>query len=345
MQYLESDKVLKIYANCMVVKGYKRSVICDLQNHLFEFIPNSLTIILKELKNLPLKEVYKEACNTTEEIKILDGYVEFLLTKKFAFLCDLDEIQLFPEIDTSFEEPSIISNGIIDIDDSTGYKHDFKNIFSQFEQLGTKYLLLRSYVPQKASFWTSVLDGLKGSTIISIEIITPYSETFTELDHLTSFINSNERVRIITFTSSPIEDQKNINTCLVRFIEKKIDSPNDCGCISPFKFRINKDLFFESTNFNNCLHKKLSITHDGYIKNCPSMKVDYGRIDDIKLIEIAKSNKFKSYWRINKDQIDICKICEFRYICTDCRAFIEDEKNIKSKPLKCSYDPITAVWN
>jgi len=53
----------------------------------------------------------------------------------------------------------------------------------------------------------------------------------------------------------------------------------------------------------------------------------------------------KKYWNITKDQIDICKDCEFRHICTDCRAYIEDPKNIYSKPLKCGYNPYTNDWS
>lgn len=37
-------------------------------------------------------------------------------------------------------------------------------------------------------------------------------------------------------------------------------------------------------------------------------------------------------------QIDTCKLCEFRYMCHDCRIYITDKDNIFSKPLKCSYD-------
>ena len=38
------------------------------------------------------------------------------------------------------------------------------------------------------------------------------------------------------------------------------------------------------------------------------------------------------------------KDCEFRYICTDCRVFIQEDANILSKPLKCNYNPYTALW-
>lgn len=48
--------------------------------------------------------------------------------------------------------------------------------------------------------------------------------------------------------------------------------------------------------------------------------------------------------QITKDKITGCKDCEFRYICTDCRAYIEEPEDIYSKPLKCGYDPNTGEW-
>jgi radical SAM protein with 4Fe4S-binding SPASM domain len=50
-------------------------------------------------------------------------------------------------------------------------------------------------------------------------------------------------------------------------------------------------------------------------------------------------------WEITKNQIEICKDCELRYICQDCRAYTIDENNKYSKPLKCKYDQYQAVWN
>jgi radical SAM protein with 4Fe4S-binding SPASM domain len=70
--------------------------------------------------------------------------------------------------------------------------------------------------------------------------------------------------------------------------------------------------------------------------------------DNIKKepLSVAISNKdFSALWYVNKDQIDICKDCEFRYVCTDCRVYIENHNNKKlSKPSKCKYNPYTATW-
>jgi len=128
------------------------------------------------------------------------------------------------------------------------------------------------------------------------------------------------------------------------FIENQLKNEQCCGVINSNYFTINTKLFTESLKYNSCLNKKISIDKDGQIKNCPSMKQSFGNISDTTLEECLNLKDFKKYWDINKDQIEVCKDCEFRYICTDCRAYKENPDNDYSKPLKCGYDPYTNVW-
>ena len=44
------EKFLMLYSNCIPVKGYSRSVICDLQMQNYFFIPNSLYKVLTKKK-------------------------------------------------------------------------------------------------------------------------------------------------------------------------------------------------------------------------------------------------------------------------------------------------------
>ncbi|MNX99984.1 hypothetical protein D3C86_1324620 [compost metagenome] len=53
---------------------------------------------------------------------------------------------------------------------------------------------------------------------------------------------------------------------------------------------------------------------------------------------------FKEHWFTKKDDIAVCRDCEFRYVCTDCRAYVEDPADAYAKPLKCGYDPYANVW-
>ena len=74
------------------------------------------------------------------------------------------------------------------------------------------------------------------------------------------------------------------------------------------------------------------------------MRESFGNINTTKLIDALSRPGFKKYWNITKDQISICKDCEFRHVCTDCRAYIENPDDIYSKPLKCGYNPYTCEW-
>lgn len=115
---------------------------------------------------------------------------------------------------------------------------------------------------------------------------------------------------------------------------KSVTSSDCCGIIKPEFFGINIEFFSEGNAFNTCLNRKISIDVEGNIKNCPSMKISYGNINEKQLIDISNLKKFKEIWNIKKDEIEICKNCEFRYICTDCRAFTKED-SLYSKPSKC----------
>ena len=109
-------------------------------------------------------------------------------------------------------------------------------------------------------------------------------------------------------------------------------------------FCINLSFYSESQAHNTCLNRKLCIDADGNIKNCPNMPQTYGNIKDTTLSQSIEKQGFKDCWYICKDKIDVCKDCEFRHICTDCRAFIKDPQNIYSQPAKCGYNPYICLW-
>lgn len=75
------------------------------------------------------------------------------------------------------------------------------------------------------------------------------------------------------------------------------------------------------------------------------MNNNFGNVKNTSLKKVFRNPDFKKYWQINKDSIDVCKDCEFRHICTDCRAYIENPENPFSKPLKCGYNPYTNEWS
>jgi SPASM domain peptide maturase of grasp-with-spasm system len=104
------------------------------------------------------------------------------------------------------------------------------------------------------------------------------------------------------------------------------------------------ELFMESKFHNSCLNRKVTIDKNGDVYNCWNIGKSFGNIETKSIFEILGLPGFKKHWQIKKDEIAVCKDCEFRNICTDCRAFLNDPSDIYSKPLKCGYDPYTNTW-
>ncbi|GEM63906.1 hypothetical protein SF1_18880 [Sphingobacterium faecium NBRC 15299] len=126
-------------------------------------------------------------------------------------------------------------------------------------------------------------------------------------------------------------------------IARSINVKN-CGAIQQFYFNLEIDHFTESMNHNTCLNRKIAVDTLGNIKNCPSMIQSYGNIKDTNLEKAITHPDFEKFWHIKKDEISKCKDCEFRYVCTDCRAYLDNPTDIYSAPLKCGYDPYNAQW-
>ena len=138
--------------------------------------------------------------------------------------------------------------------------------------------------------------------------------------------------------------QLNVKTHIY-FSPQQIHNEQCCGVISPLYFSMSMATFLEAQRYNTCLHKKISIDRKGRIKNCPSMATNFGSIASTSLEEVLQKTKFREFWEVTKDQTAICKDCEFRYICTDCRAFAAPKQGqLYGKPSKCSYNPYEAKW-
>ena len=131
----------------------------------------------------------------------------------------------------------------------------------------------------------------------------------------------------------------------IHLLEHKTINAKNCGNISPAYFSVNIKTYTEAINYNSCLNCKISINANGEIKQCPSISKTFGNISKNTLESVLKKREFHKFTNIKKDEIIVCKDCEFRYVCTDCRAYIENPNDIYSKPLKCGYDPYTCKWD
>lgn len=328
-----------LYACCIPVKGYTNSIICDIQRGSFKFIPSSLYDLLLSSKGKTVGEIYSDT--NYEDHATINEYFDFLIENEFGFFTDQPES--FPEIKLNYEQPSLISNAIVDVDKSS--THNYDDIFRQLSYLGCKTTQLRFFDTIGTEALQTILSSSEGSTF-SIELLLKYD--CLENQRYEQLLHRNQRVTSVIVHSSDRDEIKlkgHNGVGELLFVRKEINSAQHCGEISPFLFSINIETFSEASFYNSCLNKKISIDVNGNIRNCPSMGTSFGSINTTRLSDVLLNEDFISPWSIKKDVISVCQDCEFRYICTDCRAYVKDTSNPYSKPLKCNYDPYTGVWN
>ncbi len=340
-----STQLLRLFTNCRIVKGYSRSVICDLQRGKIIYIPNSLTELFDDNNVINVEKIRSELDNESQ--LIFTDYLKLLNDYELVFPCSAEELDSFPELNLEYDYPATISNAIIDFDKNS--LHNLSYIIDNFLiQTNCRHIQVRCFDEVHLDFLKILLTPVGDSFIKSIDIVIKYTSSISQ-SQITELVNNNKKVRTFTIHSSPINEviqKENTNSFgVIVSTQQEITSETHCGIIQSGFFNASMETFTESLKYNSCLNKKLSIDSKGEIKNCPSMKESFGNIKDTELQQVIEHKDFKKYWKITKDQVTTCRDCEFRYVCTDCRAYLEDPKDIYSKPLKCGYDPYTNQWD
>lgn len=330
--------MLKSFANCITVKGHTRSIIYDLQRQKYDFIPNSLAEMLLQHDGKTTVEIKAAYNNQYDEI--IDEYVDFLIDKEYVFFTKHPE--LYPDLSLNWEEPSIITNAIICDKES---KHPYQKIFQQLDEMNCKALQWRFFQLESLEQINNLLKLTDDSRLQHIEIIMPWIGDFS-IDEYKKLVYNHQRIWSIRIFNAPfdrvdfIDYQKHHP---IAYTTSNIEDNTFCGSIFPANFRVNIKMFTEAQQFNTCLNRKITIAEDGEIKNCPSMDESFGNVRTDDILQVVKTLEFQKKWHIKKDDIIVCKDCEFRYMCLDCRAYL-DKKQENSQPVKCNYNPYIGKW-
>lgn len=333
-----TTEVFRLYGNCVPVRGARRSLLCDLQKGRAHFIPNGLYGILTELGHLSVEEIkdsFERECDA-----VIDGYMEFLVREDYGFFTD--EPEKFPPVPLEWDRPEAVTNAIIDADRDSA--HDYGAILDQLDELGCQALQLRCHDALSREELFQLLQATGGRRLRHLDLILAYTPEL-DLECLGELCLQHQWVYRILLHSSPFDDTRRLEPLgtYVVFQSAKFDADH-CGQVEVGYFSVNLQHFSEAQHFNTCLNRKLSITADGEIKNCPSMLRSLGNVRTTALADAVRHPSLVQLGRITKDQVEVCRECEFRYICTDCRVYTRDFRHPYAKPRRCGYDPRTATW-
>lgn len=123
-----------------------------------------------------------------------------------------------------------------------------------------------------------------------------------------------------------------------RKVEKNIDHCRKLTTIDGQFSKITRSFIRYNHLYNSCWGKRLAITCDSLVHPCIYSDIVLGNFYEDNLYDIFK--KAEAYWKITKEKVDKCKVCEFRYACPDCRVLAMREEGTLTAPNPhCSYDP------
>lgn len=316
-------------------KGYKRTLAYDVLDGSCRFITNDFYETICMFSKYTIGDVIKLNPYDVDVLSIID----YLLNKNLANL--VVDLKPFVQIRRNWYSYCTIENALIDIDENSN--HDYMKISNELQALLCKDIQIRSYTTLSDAQICYILDCFWGKDFHSIEFITKYNDKIKAKDYLL-WAKSHPSVSFIIHSSpqnlfyKSLLDGVYVGVGYVQYIKQNITSADCCGFVNPKTFVHPRTVadYMEGIKRNRCLNMKISIDTNGNIKNCPAMKISYGNIKDKSLLDVCKNKIFKSYWFIKKDKIKVCKDCEYRYLCNDCRAFL---KHKYDKPAKCIYSP------
>ncbi|WP_373552397.1 grasp-with-spasm system SPASM domain peptide maturase [Haliscomenobacter sp.] len=345
MKYAEqATQYLKLFSNCFVTKGVIRSIIVDGYRGGFEFIPNDLGDLLQEAEQYTIGELYTQYGE--ENYPAIDEYIDYLLEKELVFMVSAAEKSCFPALSMEWRFPGKIANAILDVGAAQSY--DLPAVLQQLDELQCLALQVRLFAPQSLEWLENLLKACSSLTFESINLFLPYDSLLDE-ERLLYLALAHQKIASIVVHGAPetrrIRHEAIDKLAGLFYIETPIVDESHCGVTLPEYFSANLLHYTESLAANTCLNHKIAVDRFGNIKNCPSMIESYGHANEVSLKAALAAEGFKTKWSIKKEQIDVCQVCEFRHICTDCRGYLAEPANVYSKPAKCSYDPYVGVWN
>jgi SPASM domain peptide maturase of grasp-with-spasm system len=349
MKYSKND-VFFVSSSCKLVKGAKRSIIIDYGRGDVQIIPNEYYDLVQDINRKEIAEVVANIDETSKSSFF--SFIEYMLMNEFGFVTD--EIEKFPEVSTALDDDHVkLKDAILEVDETVFDAEDFSSLIFQINELHCNDLQIRISSKTNYTFIDQLLSIIDKANMLFVEL---YLKNEGEI--------TNDQWHHLLKTYAPLSHvhvySANADKAVDYYIERATYFPIEIGKVSYHTMDFEKGccgtISFDHLNFsdmsthhfhqnhNGCLFKKLTIDKTGNIKNCPKMTKTYGNFKENRIEDVIQEKTYQALWNVKKDDIAICKDCEFRYNCSDCRAFTQDTDDEHSKPLRCGYNPYTNVW-
>ena len=290
--------------------------------------------------NLKCKHCYNESSAQCHESMSYDDFVHVcheLLSigvKKVQLIggepfCCKDIRKMLEYATNKFEFVEVFTNGIL-------INENWCEFFKEKEIHVA--LSVYSYIPEEHDKVT-LQKGSHSKTIHSIELLNQYKIGHRIATVFMKDIDIGEKNTDV-YTLNTKKDvirmagRGNIDLLTPELLKKKLITKNT------FSYQLNPDYVKSSVSGNNCFGTKLYISADFEVYPCVmERRISHGNMKNAQLKDIIKPD----ICAFNKDKVECCKECEFRYACSDCRPDSLSD-NIYNKPYYCTYDVENGQW-
>lgn len=316
-------KVFKLFSDIIITEGYSRAIIQDYHRHKTHLIPLNLSQLIQKYNSI-IKVDYLMQLLQDDKNQLYKEYFEFLVENDLIFSVEEKNKNLYPPISLKYDVPFHIDSLTILIS-----KRNHYDIY--------------------ASFKNGLFDNIYCISILFCDDISSL-----EMDELINIIISTETryLHVVHNSAANQSDilRENKNPLIA---EIPVDFSVDSSIFSNNKYRefpfFHNEfyLYVETLRFNSYFHKRIYIDDKGYLRNTPETPNTGIHINDIsscnELFDLVDSRKFSKYGYIPKCKIEVCRCCEYRYMCVDNRIPIKEGKRWAYTD-SCTYNPYICLW-
>lgn len=323
-------------SKCPIIKGHIRDIIYDLNRSTYYYIPKELTNFINEINGRYIEDInYLISRNL-----VYEEYLSFLIEKEIVLMVNEKHYNGFTPLNLKYISPEIISSLIFIIENELSFKFSF--IVEFIEKMSVKTLTILVTLNHFLKL-EEYLECLKGSTLCNIEILIK-SELNYNVSEFNKLFYINHSLRLICFFNSDKNEtvysdfpgrrffftSQNVNMKNIDFIDNSY-------------FHVNMKNYMESHSKNLFYNKKIILDSNGKLYADLSKERIISDLSEINYDMIGDlfSNNI---WNISKNNIEVCKDCEHRYMCLDPRYPVQISRKKYYFNTECNYNPYIAKW-
>lgn len=331
-------------ANCPVVTGYARGCVYDLIRERYSLVPNGLKILSSSLSGEEEMVELLSTCDKTDN-EIIAEYTRYAIEMEYAVEIPSSFSKLFQPIVFSWDDHAMITNCIIDNSGQASLDILILRTLPLLEIVRCGFVQVRFLEPCELSFVERVLSAFDTSIVNHIQVLLPYVDDMKlgVLEQTAAKYGRLNSIRIYGNYMANNDVQGNLSRPIL-FIGKKLED------YSPERNRmvVNMKLYCESQEYNTYYNRKMYIDSLGFIKNAPEIAETGWNITQLKdneqLLGIIHANAYTKLWKVRKDDIHVCRDCEFRHMCVDRVVPVRREDGTFYRKQECNYNPYICKW-